>query len=51
MPIAVEMVHRAPTARRVSYAISLMVLCEVDLDPQQRVGEPTIDDLGRCRGL
>ena len=46
------MVHRAPTARRVSYAILLMVLC-VNLDLQQRAGEPTIDvdDLGRCRGV
>lgn len=44
------MVHRAPTARRVSYAILLMVLC-VEPELQQRVGEPTIDDLGRCRGV
>ena len=42
VPTAVEMVCRTPTARRASYAISLMVLC-VELDPQQRVGEPTID--------
>ena len=44
------MVHRVPTARRVSYAILLMVLC-VNLDLQRRVGEPIIDDLGRCRGV
>ena len=46
VPTAMIPEVRTLTALWVSFTISLVVL-HVDLDPQQRVVEPTNDDLGR----